>query len=78
MSTLRMIVLSALLVLLLAGLGGSSAIDTAAAGQHTKTHPTAAHVARRAHHHGSGVKSHQHHSRHARHARTHGQRKHKK
>jgi hypothetical protein len=76
MSKLRMAVLTALLALLLAGWGTIGGNDVVAAGHHTKTHPTAAHVARRAHHHGSGNKAHQHHARHARHARTHGQRKH--
>jgi hypothetical protein len=72
MSRLRMAALSALMVLLLAGFGASGALDVAAAGQHTKTHPTATHQARRMHHHGSGNRSHQHHNRHARH---HGQNK---
>lgn len=73
MSRLRMAALSALMVLLLAGLGASGALDVAAAGQHTKTHPTSARLARRMHHHGSGNRSHQHHQRHQ---RNHGQNKH--
>jgi hypothetical protein len=73
MGKLRMAALSAVLALLLTGLIAGGAIDVAAAGQHTKTHPTAARMARRSHHHGSGNTSHQHH---ARHARTHGHRKH--
>jgi hypothetical protein len=75
MTKLRMAALSGVLALLLAGLGASGSIDVAAAGHHTKTHPTAARMARRSHHHGSGVAAHQHH---ARHTRTHGQRKHGK
>ena len=72
MSKLRIAMLA--VALLLAGLGGGAmGFDNASAHtSHAKTHPTTAHVVRREHHHGSGVKSHQHHARHARHARTHG------
>ena len=73
-----MTVLGAFLVLLLAGVAGTGSLTVAAAGDHFKTHPTAAHLTRRENHHGSGVKAHQHHARHQRHARTHGQRKHNK
>jgi hypothetical protein len=75
MSKLRMTALGALLALLLAGSVASGALDVSAAGQHTKTHPTSARLARKQNHHGSGMTAHQHH---ARHARTHGQRKHHK
>ena len=73
MSKLRMAALSGVLALLLAGLGASGSINVASA--HTKSHPTAARLARRSHHHGSGVAAHRHH---ARHTRTHGQKKHGK
>jgi hypothetical protein len=72
MSRLRTMALAALLAFLLAAWGANGGLDVTAAGHHAKSHPTAARLARRAHHHGSGHKAHQHH---ARHARTHGQRK---
>jgi hypothetical protein len=74
MSKLRMAALSGVLALLLAGLGASGSINVASA-HHAKTHPTAARLSRRSHHHGSGVAAHRHH---ARHTRTHGQKKHSK
>jgi hypothetical protein len=85
MRTIRVAALTALLALLLAGFGMGGASGVVAAGHHTphvrqtRTHPTSAHVERRAHHHGSGMTAHQHHERHerhVRHARTHGQHKH--
>ena len=86
MTKLRMI---ALALAMLLGITGASAFGANVAGatastphshvhshvKHAKTHPTAKHVARRQHHHGSGVAAHRHHARHARHARTHGQRR---
>lgn len=74
MSKLRLTAIGALLALLLAGPLAAGTFNASAVGQHVKTHPTAARLARRDNHHGSGMSAHRHH---ARHARTHGQHKHR-